>query len=379
MSSNKHIAIIGAGLAGATLANKLMSAGCAVTLYEKSRGTGGRIASCRLQDTCTDKGANKGANKSADLGAPFLSPASDEFRHWLAQQPCVRQWSPCIYDFNGVACESNEANRQNHSHFIATPRQSALTRELTQGADLRTSVRVGQLLPARDQESESKRHEAQQQNKHSQVLLYDEHGKRLGCYDAAIVAAPAKQAAPLLETVPRFMRQAETATPSISWVLVLHINSTLPITAELIEGQHPVLFRCIKDSAKPARASTSGNGNNSNASCEVWVLEATPEWSALHRDSQPEYVAEQLKLAFLSLLSREFNANPTIMAERVHRWLYSRHTNQDSDQQVSPGYLWDADTHIGACGDWLESGDIEGAWLSANKLADQVISQLNLK
>ncbi len=363
MSTNKHIAIIGAGLAGATLANKLMSAGCTVTLFEKSRGTGGRIASCRLEDG------------SSDLGAPFLSPASEEFRHWLAQQPCVRQWSPCTYDFNGAACGSNAASRQHRSHFIATPRQSALTRELTQGADLRTSVRVGQLLPERDQESESKRHEAQQQNKHSQVSLYDEHGKRLGCYDAAIVAAPAKQAAPLLKAVPRFMRQAETATPTISWVLVLHINSTLPITAELIEGQHPVLFRCIKDSAKPARA-RSKNGNENS---QVWVLEATPEWSVLHRDSQPEYVAEQLKLAFLSLLSREFNANPSIIAERVHRWLYSRHTNQHSDQHPNPGYLWDAETHIGACGDWLETGDIEGAWLSANKLADQVISQLNLK
>lgn len=46
--SNKHIAIIGSGIAGATLANKLMSADYDIVIYEKSRGTVGRIAGCRL-------------------------------------------------------------------------------------------------------------------------------------------------------------------------------------------------------------------------------------------------------------------------------------------------------------------------------------------
>ncbi len=105
-------------------------------------------------------------------------------------------------------------------------------------------------------------------------------------------ATPAKQAAPLLEAVPRFMHRTETATPTISWVLVLHISSTRPMPAELIEGQHPVLLRCIKDSAKP--------GRNKNTNSETWVVEATAEWSAIHCDSEPEYISEQLKTAFLS-------------------------------------------------------------------------------
>ena len=365
MSTNKHIAIIGAGLAGATLANKLMSAGCDVTLYEKSRGTGGRIASCRLGDS------------GADLGAPFLSPASDTFRQWLAQQPNIIEWLPNTYDFKGATGEVDATNKHNSPLFIATPRQSAFTRELITGASLHTSTRVGYLWPERNEEQLS--YEEQDEKKQSQVLLRDVHGKRLGCYDAAIVTAPAKQAAPLLEAVPRFMRRAETATPTISWVLVLHISSTRPMPAELIEGQHPLLLRCIKDSAKP--------GRNNTTNSETWAVEATAEWSALHYDSNPEFVTEQLKSAFLSLLSCEFSNHPAVLAERVHRWLYSRHINKQLDQYansdmkkspgVNSGYLWDADTKIGACGDWLESGDIEGAWLSASKLAEHMIAQLN--
>ena len=53
-----RIAIIGAGIAGATLANRLNSSGFTVDIFEKSRGTGGRLASTRV------------GQLSADLGAP---------------------------------------------------------------------------------------------------------------------------------------------------------------------------------------------------------------------------------------------------------------------------------------------------------------------
>ncbi|WP_028469235.1 NAD(P)/FAD-dependent oxidoreductase [Neptunomonas japonica] len=341
--SNQHVAIIGAGIAGATLANKLLSAGYEVSIYEKSRGTGGRMASCRLEDN------------SADLGAPFLCPASDIFRQWLTQQPNVNEWTPSTYRFNGKHCK-------NQTHFIATPKQSSLTRELIQGANLYTSIRVGYLWPERNQ--------APYEEEQSRVLLRDEHGKALGHYDAAIVTVPAKQAAPLLEAVPRFVRQVEAATPTISWVLVIQISSVVPITAELIQGSHPLLLRCIKDSAKPKRVREENS--------DTWLIEATPKWSALNSDSDPKHVAEQLRSAFFAVLNRDFNTQPIITAERVHRWLYSRHTTAHLDQRLNVGYLWDANTKIGACGDWLELGDIEGAWFSANKLAEQVILQREL-
>lgn len=54
----KQIAIIGAGVAGLAAAGRLREAGFACTIYEKSRGVGGRAATRRVDQFTFDHGAN---------------------------------------------------------------------------------------------------------------------------------------------------------------------------------------------------------------------------------------------------------------------------------------------------------------------------------
>ncbi len=67
----QRVAIVGAGIAGATLARRLTDAGMSVEVFEKSRGTGGRLAAARLGEA------------SLDLGAPIIEAHSVEFNEWL--------------------------------------------------------------------------------------------------------------------------------------------------------------------------------------------------------------------------------------------------------------------------------------------------------
>jgi predicted NAD/FAD-dependent oxidoreductase len=53
----------------------------------------------------------------------------------------------------------------------------------------------------------------------------------------------------------------------------------------------------------------------------------------------------------------------------VHRWRYA-----EAVTYLDCGFVWDTNAKIGLCGDWLNGGKVQGAWLSGRKLAQQVIN-----
>jgi len=56
-NAHRHIAVIGAGMAGIACARTLVQAGHRVTVFEKSRGAGGRMATRRSEFGGFDHGA----------------------------------------------------------------------------------------------------------------------------------------------------------------------------------------------------------------------------------------------------------------------------------------------------------------------------------
>lgn len=68
-----QIAVIGAGMSGLTAARRLAKAGATVTVFEKSRGLGGRLATRR-----TDGGP-------ADHGAQYFTAREPAFKAWVAR------------------------------------------------------------------------------------------------------------------------------------------------------------------------------------------------------------------------------------------------------------------------------------------------------
>ncbi|MEM6304247.1 MAG: FAD-dependent oxidoreductase [Pseudomonadota bacterium] len=69
-----RVAIIGAGLTGLTAARALRGAGVAVTVFDKSRGVGGRLSTRRAD-----------GGLQFDHGAQYLSPKSEGFAALLAE------------------------------------------------------------------------------------------------------------------------------------------------------------------------------------------------------------------------------------------------------------------------------------------------------
>ncbi len=102
-----------------------------------------------------------------------------------------------------------------------------------------------------------------------------------------------------------------------------------------------------RDSSKPGRTGP-----------ETWLLHASAEWSEAHIEDSAESVTAALIAAFEAL------GGPAPLAATAHRWRYA-----DTEPALTLGNWWDASLRLGMCGDWLNGGKVEGAWLSGRALA----------
>ncbi len=144
MRGMERVGIIGAGLAGLTAAAELAAAGRAVTVFDKSRGTGGRLATRRTGAGAFDHGA-----PAAHGGAAF-----------------------------GAAMERLGAVRSGRG-WIARPGMSALVKPLERGVEIRKGVRIVEAW------------------ERSGWHLRDAEGEVHGPFATLICAIPAPQAADL--------------------------------------------------------------------------------------------------------------------------------------------------------------------------------------
>ena len=116
------IAIIGTGIAGLSAARALRDAGHVVQLFDKSRGSGGRMSSKR-----SDAG-------SLDMGAQYFTARDrrflDALQHWR-EEGWVDEWKPALYQYrDGVLSPSPDEQPR----WVGTPRMSAITRALVSAA-----------------------------------------------------------------------------------------------------------------------------------------------------------------------------------------------------------------------------------------------------
>ena len=110
-----------------------------------------------------------------------------------------------------------------------------------------------------------------------------------GPFDAAVVALPAEQAAPMLAGhQPGFAARAAASRTLPCWTAMAAFAE--PIAAPDMVRDLGAIGWAARDGAKPGRRAT-----------EAWVVQAAPDWSAEHLEEAPERVA----LLLLDLFAAE--------------------------------------------------------------------------
>ena len=373
------VAIIGAGIAGTYCASVLQKAGYRVCLIEKGRGTGGRASSRRLPPQ------EEGVQQSCDLGAPFFHAKAgqlvNDIQQWLADD-VIAAWPAADQADKGLA-------------YTGIPSMSALTRYLAQHCDLYTQQRIS--------------HIDRTDNIWS---LRNDSYKTLIKAKRVVITAPAAQTAHLLtspDAPTAWLQQAHIASRQClpQWAAVVTegaegadgiegvevSESMLSKMPDMLEVDHPVLAKIIHDIAKPGRSNNSAGSNKSSR----WVLQASLEWSELHKDSNADDIGELMLAAFKQLLLDKAGASPELVEPELtqpdliqsdliiatpHLWRLGRHqpssdvSNQVEEQQA--GMLWDPSSGLAVSADWLGAGTIVSAIHSAQQLCQAMMVDGNI-
>lgn len=330
MHTPRDIAIIGCGMAGLSAARQLADAGLPVQLFDKARGSGGRLGSRRSE------------HGDFDLGAPWFTARDRAFRevvHQWQDSGCLQLWPARLYqiDEGGVLAPSPDAQER----FVGVPRMSALSRHLLGDLPVQLGCRISTL---------------QQHGSHWQLV--DSEGHQHGPFAAVIVAVPPAQAAPLLEAAPHLASAAASVPMEPTWTAAFAFEQPLDTPVDGCFVRSGVLDWLSRNAGKPGRTSQP----------DAWVVHASSAWSQQHLQLPAEEVAERLRGALAEALGCVV---PAALYSVAHRWLYARAT-----QAHQWGAL--ADTRLGlyACGDWCLAGRVEGAWLSGREAARRLLAQL---
>ncbi len=333
MNPPLHYAVVGAGIAGLSCARALTAAGLRVTVLDKSRGPAGRMSTRRGEAWACDHGAQYFTARHPDFQA--------EVARWLAAGVAAR-WQPrlTVFEAEGRREPVGEAGAE-LARYVGTPRMTAPARHLAEGLNLRLQATVNALYCY----------------DHGWELATAEHGLLPEAFDGVLLAVPAPQAVPLLQPVaPDLAALAGAARMQGCWALMARFEAPLALDFDAAFVNHGPLRWIARDTSKPGRAGM-----------ETWTLHASAAWSEAHIEDTPERVASALIAAFRAL------GGEAPVAWSAHRWRYAL-----TASAVDEGYLWRAEEGVGLCGDWLNGGRVEGAWLSGHALAHSVLAEMAL-
>lgn len=316
------IAVIGAGMAGITCARTLVDAGFDVTVFEKSRGLGGRIATRRVGKTLT-----------IDHGAQFITARSDAFKGFM-QRACkagtVDVWHPKMDDADQGADDE---------WFVGRPRMNSFLKPLVQGLNIRSKATVSS-------------------------ITRDEQGWLIECakgapdtFDRVICTTPVDQARTLLATEQNIIDTIKNVVVAPCWTLLMASEMRLRVDAEVLRNPTADIAWMARNNTKPGRG----------AAGSVWVVHASIDWSRQNLEMDKYDAIDSL----LGLVAEVAGSRKHVTTyESAHRWRYAQ-----TETPLGQPFVTTDDGTLFVGGDWCLGARVEYAYESGSAMAAALIDQ----
>ncbi len=311
------------------LAYALTKVGIRVHVFDKSRGPGGRMASRRLEWIDRD-GLSR--TTSLDHGAIGLSAVTQGFQDFIdraTRAKWLAEWTPTPAPGNLPLSEPIRLH-------VPVPDTPSLCRRLLSETDSTWSFAVDRL---------------QRESSGWWIAAGDRCHE--APFDAAIVAVPPLQAAPLLSPHRSdWARGASIVSMHPCWTLIGVSDSIEPgVDWDLGRPVSGPLDWVVRNDRKPGRTRICGQDH--------WVAHARPGWSRQHVEQSASDVLTLMQAALAEFLGQAVRWRHCT----AHRWRYALPRALKNPAPRSS--WWDAERGLGVCGDFFGDSGIEGAWQSA--------------
>lgn len=323
-TSNSSVAIIGAGMAGLSCATRLQALGFHVQAFEKSRGPSGRMST------------RHGEGWSADHGAQYFTardPAFiEELNVWI-KAGVAAEWHPrlSVYEIGQWQDSSSSEHR-----YVGTPGMNSPGQHLAESI----SIAFNQTIDRIHRQDEK------------WFLRSLESGDIPQSFDHLVIAIPAPQGYALTKLVDRsFDAYFSSVNMQGCWTAMAQFSQKvdLPLDAAFINNE--IISWISRNNSKPGRIGQ-----------EVWAIHANPQWSQqyieLDKNEASTIILESAKKLGLDCENAGIS---------IHRWRYA-----SGSIQSEMGFILNQENKLSLCGDWLNGGRVEGAWLSGYKLANAI-------
>ena len=323
------IAIIGSGIAALTAARQLNDV-ADVTLFEKSRGVGGRMATRRAEPYNFDHGAQFFTAKT---------PAFQEFLAPLEAVGIIQHWGARFAEIDNGKIISQRVWDDQLPHYVGTPAMNAVGKYISDGLKFVLGTHISGIEHT------------------DKWCLWDDHGQNVGEFDWVISTVPAGQSIDILPPSVSFYPEIETIKMEACFSLMLGFEEALPLAFDAAHVAGADISWISVNSSKPGRSNDFS-----------LLVHSTNLWANEHLHDARETV-----LAYLCQQTSETIGYDVSNAahQAVHGWHFA-----NLEKQVGPTFYLDANAQIAACGDWCIQGRVEAAFASGQSLATEILRVL---
>ena len=323
----KKIAIIGAGMTAFALSNMLKNK-FKLSIYEKSRGVGGRMATRRADPFIFNHGAQY-FKITTESFKQFLNP--------LIQKKIIKPWIANFVEINKDIMVKNNNWTLATGHFRGHPKMNSVLKYFSQFFKVNLSVKVKKVKKI-----------------NNNWYIHDSNGNSFGPFDWVVFTIPPLQAAEILNKNFKYFNIISNIKMKSCYSLMLGFNEIKSIgfdVALITNGDVGWFSKSI---------TKSNNKKFTNI-----LINSSYDFAEKNILSSKTQVEKYLIKKASDILKVQLN---NYEHKAIHFWRYA--INEECNKY---GSFLDSNLKIVVCGDWCTNGSVEGAFLSAEDASNKIL------